>query len=90
MLLNYLSRINVVELSIDEFYDYLEYLHSIGVSYELIDMIALIYTEHDNINIYDGLLIAVVAILMVFSILFLVSTFVETVFRAKKYDMLLS
>lgn len=39
----------------DEFYDYLSYLHSLGISYELIDMFALVYTEHENISPYEYL-----------------------------------
>lgn len=55
MILNYLSGINVVDLTIDEYYNYLEYLHSIGVSYELIDLLSLIYIEKDNENPYEYL-----------------------------------
>ena len=55
MILNYLSGIKVTNLSVDEYYDYLTYLHGIGVSYELIDMLALIYTEKDNVNPYEYL-----------------------------------
>lgn len=54
-ILNYLSGINVSNLSMDDFYDYLSYLHKLGVSYELIDILALVYTEHDNINPYEYL-----------------------------------
>ena len=55
VILNYLSGRNVSSLSMDEFYDYLSYLHSLGISYELIDMLALVYTEHENINPYEYL-----------------------------------
>lgn len=55
MILNYLSGTKITSLSIDEYYDYLSYLHSIGVSYELIDMFALVYTGHDNVNPYEYL-----------------------------------
>lgn len=53
MILNYLYGNRITSLSIDGYYDYLAYLHSVGVSYELIDKLALIYTEHDNINVYE-------------------------------------
>ena len=53
MILNYLYGNRITSLSIEEYYNYLTYLHSIGVSYELIDKLALIYTEHDNINVYE-------------------------------------
>lgn len=55
MILNYLYGSRITKLSIEDFYDYLEYLHSIGVSYELIEMFSLVYSEHDNINVYEFL-----------------------------------
>lgn len=55
MILNYLYGGNVNGLTMGEFYDYLIYLHELGVSYELIDMLALVYTEHANVNPYEYL-----------------------------------
>lgn len=55
IILNYLYGGNVSDLSMPEFYGYLSYLHELGVSYELIDKIALVYTEKDNENIYPYL-----------------------------------
>lgn len=55
MLLNYLTGTKMTILNIDEFYSYLYYLHSIGVSHELVDKLALIYTERDNENPYEYL-----------------------------------
>ena len=55
MLLNYLYGKSITKLSIEEFYDYLSYLHDIGVSYELINMFGLIYTEHANVNPFEYL-----------------------------------
>jgi len=55
MILNYLYGNNITKLSMEEYYDYMEYLHSIGVSFELIDLFSLIYSEHDNINPYEHL-----------------------------------
>jgi len=55
MILNYISGINIVNLSIDEYYDFLDYLHTIGVSSELIDIFSLVYIEKDNVNPYEYL-----------------------------------
>lgn len=55
MLLNYLTGTRMTILNFDEFYSYLYYLHSIGVSYELVDKLALIYSERDNENPYECL-----------------------------------
>lgn len=55
MILNYLYGGKITNLSIDEYYDYLEYLRSIGVSSELINAFYLIYEEKNNINPYECL-----------------------------------
>lgn len=55
MILNYLYGGRITSLSISEYYDYLTYLHSIGVSHELVDKFSLIYTEKNNENIYEYL-----------------------------------
>jgi len=55
MILNYLYGGRITSLSIEEYYDYLTYLRSIGVSYELVDKFSLIYTEKNNENIYEYL-----------------------------------
>lgn len=52
MILNYIANYKVNGLSIDEFYYYMEYLHKIGLSYELVDMFSLVYMEKDNVNPY--------------------------------------
>lgn len=52
MILNYIANYRVNGLSIDEFYYYMEYLHKIGLSYELVDMFSLVYMEKDNVNPY--------------------------------------
>lgn len=55
MILNYLFGGMVIKLNIEQFYDYLSYLHSIGISNELIDVFSLIYMEKDNVNPYEYL-----------------------------------
>lgn len=55
MIFNYLLEKRFSILSMDEFYDYLSYLHELGVSYELIDKFALIFSDNNNINPYEGL-----------------------------------
>jgi len=53
MILNYMLGMRITNFNIDEFYNYLTYLHSIGVSYELLEMFELIYVEKDNVNPYE-------------------------------------
>lgn len=55
MILNYLYGDNITKLSISDYYDYLEYLYSIGVSSELINAFYLMYEEKNNINPYECL-----------------------------------
>lgn len=52
MILNYIANYRINGLSIDEFYYYMEYLHEIGLSYELVDMFSLVYMEKNNVNPY--------------------------------------
>ena len=57
MILNTISGVKVHELSIEEYYSYLQYLKENGVSSELIDMFSLIYTNCQNkmaIEAIDG------------------------------------
>jgi len=48
MILNTISKVKVHNLSVEEYYNYLQYLKDRGVSSELIDMFALIYTQSKN------------------------------------------
>ncbi len=48
MLLNTISGINVNRLTIEEFYEYLAYLKSIGYDSEIIKQLGLIYTNEEN------------------------------------------
>lgn len=48
MILNTISGIKIHELSVEEYYNYLQYLKDRGVPGELIDMFALIYTPSRN------------------------------------------
>lgn len=50
VILNYLFGSNINNLSIAEFYQYMNYLNDIGVSKELIDDLEKIVTYHDNEN----------------------------------------
>ena len=50
MLLSFLYGIGVDNLSIDEYYNYLEYLQHIGVNNELIDSFASLVSNKNNIN----------------------------------------
>ena len=52
MILNYLYQDKITSLDIDEFYEYLNYLRSIGFPSELLDSFSLIYDYQDNINPY--------------------------------------
>jgi len=53
MILNFLSKIRITNLSINDYFDYLEYLHKVGISHELIDKLSLIYSENSNENPYQ-------------------------------------
>lgn len=55
MILNYISDARVNNLTMENFWGYLLYLRNIGISYELLDKIALIYSNEENINIYEYL-----------------------------------
>lgn len=55
MILEYLYGDKLTNLSIGDYYVYLEYLSSLGVSKELIDKFALIYSSKDNENPYEYL-----------------------------------
>ena len=48
IILNTISKVKVHDLSVEDYYDYLQYLKDNGVSSELIDMFALIYTQSKN------------------------------------------
>ena len=48
MILNTISGVKIHELSIEEYYSYLQYLKDRGIPSELIDMFALIYTPSKN------------------------------------------
>ena len=48
MILNTISKVKVHNLTIEEYYNYLQYLKDRGVPSELIDMFALIYTPSKN------------------------------------------
>lgn len=55
MILEYLYGDKLTNLSIGDYYVYLEYLSSLGVSKELLDKLALIYSSKDNENPYEYL-----------------------------------
>ena len=55
MILEYLYGDKLTNLSIGDYYVYLEYLSSLGVSKELLDKFALIYSSKDNENPYEYL-----------------------------------
>ena len=58
MILNTMSKVKVHDLSVEEYYNYLQYLKDNGVPSELIDMFALIYTQSKNkidIEALDGI-----------------------------------
>ena len=48
MILNTISKVKVHDLSVEEYYSYLQYLKDNGVPTELIDMFALVYTQSKN------------------------------------------
>jgi len=50
MILNFLFQGNVNSMNLDEFYNYLDYLNSIGINSELIDIFASIYENKPNAN----------------------------------------
>ena len=50
MLLNTLYQGNIANLSIDEFYNYLDYLNYIGINKNLIDIFSNLYTNKKNSN----------------------------------------
>ncbi len=53
MIFNYFYGSNIGNMSISDFYIYLEYLQNIGVSKEFLDAVGTIYTPKDNINPYE-------------------------------------
>lgn len=53
MILNYLYKDNIQKLDIAEFYSYLNYLISIGFSYELVDCFSKLYQYENNVNPYE-------------------------------------
>lgn len=55
MVLNFIFNNNINKLYIKDYYNYLEYLISIGVSKELVDKLSYIYMDKDNENIYEYL-----------------------------------
>lgn len=55
MILEYLYGDKLTNLSIGDYYVYLEYLSSLGVSKGLLDKFALIYSSKDNENPYEYL-----------------------------------
>lgn len=52
MLLRFISNYRINEMDVSSYYAYMEYLHKLGISYELIDILASIYSEKDNVNPY--------------------------------------
>ena len=55
MVLNYFFGAKINNLSIQDYYSYLEYLATLGVSQELIDIFSYIYVNRDNVNPYEYL-----------------------------------
>lgn len=52
MFLRFISNYRINEMDVSSYYAYMEYLKSLGISYELIDILASIYSEKDNVNPY--------------------------------------
>ena len=52
MFLRFISNYRINEIDVSSYYTYMEYLHKLGISYELIDILASIYSEKDNVNPY--------------------------------------
>ena len=52
MLLRFISNYRINEMDVSSYYAYIEYLKKLGISYELIDILASIYSEKDNVNPY--------------------------------------
>lgn len=55
MIFNLFFGTNVGNLSMGEFYNYLEYLAKIGVDSEFLKKVSYIYSGHDNVNPYNYL-----------------------------------
>lgn len=53
MILNTLYGGNFNRVSLEEFYNYIEYLYSLGTSIELVDMLEKIVSNHHNENPYE-------------------------------------
>lgn len=53
MLLNYFFNGNISELSINEFYDYLQYLKDIGFPKEMVDIFSKLFSLENNQNPYQ-------------------------------------
>lgn len=53
VILNFLYRSNIQNFTLQEFYDYLEYLQKIGVDQELLSYFEKIATCSDNVNPYE-------------------------------------
>ena len=53
MILNYIYQDNITKLSIEELYEYLNYLISIGFPYELVDSFNKLFESTDNTNPYE-------------------------------------
>ena len=53
MILNFLSGIDINRISLEEFYNYLEYIHSIGITKELIDIFEKVVSNSQNENPYE-------------------------------------
>lgn len=52
MFLRFISNFRINQLDVSSYYIYMDYLHKLGISYELIDILANIYSEKDNVNPY--------------------------------------
>ena len=50
ILLNFLYQDNICKLSLDEFYNYIDYLNSIGINNNLINIFYNLYTNKSNEN----------------------------------------
>lgn len=55
MILNFLFGGAITRLEIEEFYDYLEYLHHLGMPFDIVEIFSNIYTNHENVNPIDAL-----------------------------------
>ena len=55
MIFNYFFGARICNLTVEEYFYYLDYLASLGISKELVDIFSYIYVNRENINPYEYL-----------------------------------